>query len=422
MANCPWYTLPLELHDHVMDSLSTIDLYRLRGACTLARDLVNNFLDRVMTPSSLLKNWFSEEDMAVIRKFQAESGLVFSGSAVLQFAGRLDFVPRNLDCYVPIQHCISYMSLLLLLGYSFIPEKAGSTTNPTKALGESMSLEGGLPEDMTSASVPSSGVGNTGGGNIRDSNLPHFDGSFNKLLPLYACPDVLRPKSQSRDFQIAMEKYQGRGFSVVKNVTFASAFDVASEFSVLDRHVGDSIWRVKYETLSWQRVVTRSITTLDRVDYCVSEALHESLDDYFVRGNYFPCLRLSSDVNITASSMFHRKRSSRRPDLAFRLLEGFANADIFIEAGSTGLTLPSAAAGECLYETLTTQLRRLDPQSLPSIGFALEHVNTRPYVRVHINADKQDAEYYERGILHEDNRLSRITETGESYSCVTVSR
>ncbi|EEB97118.1 hypothetical protein MPER_03624, partial [Moniliophthora perniciosa FA553] len=131
MANSPWFTLSPELHLLIIERLSTIDLIRFRQASRAVKDIIDPYLTNNFKPEKFFERFLTAEETLQFRQLQYQTDLVVSGSSVLAFAARLNFVPSDLDCYVPLRHTPDTFRLLTGFGFTYIPPPTPNTSSTT---------------------------------------------------------------------------------------------------------------------------------------------------------------------------------------------------------------------------------------------------------------------------------------------------
>ncbi|EEB98954.1 hypothetical protein MPER_01446, partial [Moniliophthora perniciosa FA553] len=94
MAN--WTTTPLEMHHTIMESLSIVDITRLRRVNKYTKKAVDSYIRLHISAEKVLAPWFSPGQITL-------------------------FTPNDLHCYVPMQYFIGFTNLLHEFGYVYNP-------------------------------------------------------------------------------------------------------------------------------------------------------------------------------------------------------------------------------------------------------------------------------------------------------------
>ncbi|KAH7869392.1 uncharacterized protein C8R40DRAFT_1024903, partial [Lentinula edodes] len=109
---------PLETSEAIMDRLPVSDLLTLSRSCKQTRIDVTNYKERVFSIQHAYRNFFNTEEIAQFQKLQNATGLLVSGSIVLQFFNRETY-NGDLDAFCNIRYCAIAGEWLISHGYSF---------------------------------------------------------------------------------------------------------------------------------------------------------------------------------------------------------------------------------------------------------------------------------------------------------------
>ncbi|KAK7014071.1 hypothetical protein VNI00_019433 [Paramarasmius palmivorus] len=123
-----------EVVQRIMRFLETVEVVRLGRTSRWVQAVSRDYFDHYITADKVLSFWFSEAERALVRRFQATTGMIISGSAVLAVLANFAFRPNDLDLYIPVQHCATFMDFLLRCQYSFSPKRGRQGGDPVAAL------------------------------------------------------------------------------------------------------------------------------------------------------------------------------------------------------------------------------------------------------------------------------------------------
>ncbi|KAJ3904923.1 hypothetical protein F5879DRAFT_921856 [Lentinula edodes] len=129
------YTLPAETSEAIMDCLPVSDLLALSKSCKQTRLDVEKYKQRVFSIQHAYRNFFNVEEVAQFQRLQNLTGLLVSGSIVLEFFNRESY-NGDLDAFCNIRYCAVAGQWLISHGYLF-QAKDGQPSEFVECLSES---------------------------------------------------------------------------------------------------------------------------------------------------------------------------------------------------------------------------------------------------------------------------------------------
>lgn len=112
------------LADVLCNSSSAVTLYRLSATCRDAYYAVASYRRRTYNLETHFSHYFT--DVISFRKLQSETGLLVSGSSVLQFLSRRTFPLSDLDLYTSSATGVQCGQWLMKNGYRFVDNGASN--------------------------------------------------------------------------------------------------------------------------------------------------------------------------------------------------------------------------------------------------------------------------------------------------------
>ncbi|KAH8823687.1 hypothetical protein DL96DRAFT_1501694 [Flagelloscypha sp. PMI_526] len=112
-----------DIFSHIFPHLTGLDLCRMRRVNKALLALTNDYFRRAFTIERILSPFFNEGDIKSFRELQAVTGAIVSGSAAVQFFGRVHYPESDLDVYSEFAGIPLFATLLEQAGYLFVPEE-----------------------------------------------------------------------------------------------------------------------------------------------------------------------------------------------------------------------------------------------------------------------------------------------------------
>ncbi|KAL1746875.1 hypothetical protein HDZ31DRAFT_15883, partial [Schizophyllum fasciatum] len=107
--------------DLLCSCLTPLELVRYSLVCRDARRAVLSYCQRAYKLKRTLARFMSGDEVDRFQLLQSRTGAVISGSTALQFLGRYDFIPTDLDIYVEHRYAKEIGRFLTVLGYHYEP-------------------------------------------------------------------------------------------------------------------------------------------------------------------------------------------------------------------------------------------------------------------------------------------------------------
>ncbi|KAL1693252.1 hypothetical protein GGG16DRAFT_123367 [Schizophyllum commune] len=261
--------------DALLAPLNPRELFALARTCRLMHNKVRFFFIRAFNYERALARFVPEEKVRAFREMQRITGAVISGSFALHFMGRFTWTVNDLDLYVE-ERCASDVAACLFgMGYAYEPrerqagdfeEELEEVNNreyadnyPIDALKAAFNFKKGsvLVQLLVTPSAVmevvlqfhSTGVMNVITHSTAYSLYPRSTFDEDRSL-------LMKPFSQSPKLLDALNKYEGRGFTIVRSVGRFEAGDATREFGKRYRWVGDAMtWALPLPPTGDQPVV-----------------------------------------------------------------------------------------------------------------------------------------------------------------------
>ncbi|KAH8801880.1 hypothetical protein DL96DRAFT_1475902 [Flagelloscypha sp. PMI_526] len=106
--------------------LTGLELILLRRVCKSSLTFVDEYMHRVLTVDRIFSPFFTSQQIVELRRIQAVTNFVVSGSAAVQFFERVGYPNSDLDLYVEERHRSGLTLFIEQSGYEFknIPSKS----------------------------------------------------------------------------------------------------------------------------------------------------------------------------------------------------------------------------------------------------------------------------------------------------------
>ncbi|KAH8801906.1 hypothetical protein DL96DRAFT_1634551 [Flagelloscypha sp. PMI_526] len=99
--------------------LTGLELCLLRRVCKASLTIVDQYMHRVFSVDRILSRFFTPEEIIELRRIQAETDFVISGSAAVQFFERISYPNSDLDLYIDEQQMEKLALFMEKSGYAF---------------------------------------------------------------------------------------------------------------------------------------------------------------------------------------------------------------------------------------------------------------------------------------------------------------
>jgi len=152
---------PSTTDDPLFDNMLPGDILRYSRASKEAHASASSYLRRRFRIESVLRKYFEVGEIRKFRELQYATGMIISGSTVVQFFDRSGFSDSDLDCYVEHRYRWKVAEWLLNIGYEYVERPIWSAMpgddeeNETlEEILERVSDEEGSPADFLGPQVP----------------------------------------------------------------------------------------------------------------------------------------------------------------------------------------------------------------------------------------------------------------------------
>ncbi|KAL1725111.1 hypothetical protein EV714DRAFT_189343, partial [Schizophyllum commune] len=246
--------------DDLLDPLTPKEMFSLARTCAIMHDKVHNYLRRAFNIDAALERFIPPDRICDFRDMQHSTDSIISGSFALRFMGRYDWDVNDLDLYVE-ERCVEEVrDCLVDIGYKYCArfdqvrdfdaeldrslERADDDHYPMDALKAAFNFKMG--ERTIQLIVTGSAVlevvlrfHSTAVMNIITHSTAYAlypETTFHEHRSLW-----MRPFCGSEKLQVAYEKYEDRGFEMVRSIHRSEAADAACELGKRYRWVGDAM-------------------------------------------------------------------------------------------------------------------------------------------------------------------------------------
>ncbi|KAK7017879.1 hypothetical protein VNI00_018554 [Paramarasmius palmivorus] len=412
---------------------------------------IDSYVANNLSAEGALQPWFTPAEIVKIRQSQATTGLIFSGSAILAYLGGFDFLPGDLDCYIPIEHCEILFDQLLAFNFDFSTAPSSPYDNVMDAF-RAACRDPSIPEYLPAGIVasfefvrnnkrvqvmPTTGTPIYAVLNFHStlvmniltyshiiSFYPKHSFMYRKIVPLSTIDEYREDRLDSGNRAIAFQKYRMRGFELV-SLSCYTPFDRNSELNMSYRFVTDDFcftrsvppvddwtpilpianglddlrahsWHFTYDQHGYYRLSVEPCITADRKPYCISGWIKRHGVLRIPGTADFPVMKHS--LEFRKQVFDHVSRPKNLTCTAWRLysaFETFLKSDYARSFVDDGNKLPDATGVVYLYNRLIQPLS-LDRHAWPTIGFALHKNGTHSILTVCIEIDWKRKQRYER--------------------------
>ncbi|KIM40832.1 hypothetical protein M413DRAFT_40033, partial [Hebeloma cylindrosporum] len=131
--------------DMLFSLLSPADLIAYSKTCRASRYSIKSFYRRAFRIEKTLRRFFAPDEIQPFRELQAMTGMIISGSTVLEFFDRTEYADSDLDLYVEHKRREPVVLWLESIGYKFIPRpSSGPPTLEIMLLDDLMTHSDGI--------------------------------------------------------------------------------------------------------------------------------------------------------------------------------------------------------------------------------------------------------------------------------------
>ncbi|KAH8801897.1 hypothetical protein DL96DRAFT_772186 [Flagelloscypha sp. PMI_526] len=140
-------TLDLDVIGYLCVFLTGLQLCRLRRVSKACLNIVDEFMRRAFSVDYVFSRFFTPDQITSLRRIQAKTNFVVSGSAAVQFFERAMFPDSDLDLYVEEQHVKMLALFITQSGYVFkhSPHQPGSLLATLKDRSDWVTVSGEGP-------------------------------------------------------------------------------------------------------------------------------------------------------------------------------------------------------------------------------------------------------------------------------------
>ncbi|KAH8801844.1 hypothetical protein DL96DRAFT_1538137 [Flagelloscypha sp. PMI_526] len=108
-----------DILEYVFGFLTGLELCRFRRVCKASLSAMDEYMRRVFSVNRIFSPFFTPEQVIEIRQIQSETSLLVSGSAAVQFFGRVNYPGSNLNLYIEEKDMTTLARFIEYCGYKF---------------------------------------------------------------------------------------------------------------------------------------------------------------------------------------------------------------------------------------------------------------------------------------------------------------